>query len=68
MNLCGAGGMGSYSSKRRLQVQSKIVTAFVLHSSKLLIKWGYLATQLCSRYVIYGFDGEHSLCVCVYFL
>lgn len=48
-------------------MQTKIVAAFVLQSSELLMKWGYLASQLCSRCAIHGFDGGgHSVCVSVF--
>lgn len=47
-------------------MQTKIVAAFVLQSSKFLMKWDYLAAQLCSSYVINGFDEGDT--VCVYFL
>lgn len=47
-------------------MQTKIVAAFVLQSSKLLMKWDYLASQLCSSCAIHGFDGGGTLCVCVF--
>lgn len=43
-------------------MQAKIVAAFVLQSSKFLMKWDYLATQLCSRCVILGFNGGGTVC------
>lgn len=47
-------------------MQTKIVSAFVFQSSKLLMKWDCLATQLCSRCIIHGFDEGGTVCAYVF--